>query len=386
MPLPTTFEPDYAITAGEHLESVLIELEMTQSDLSARTGLSAKHINQVIKKGVSVSPEIATQLEYATRVPAETWAGLDARHQALQARRRTRSRLADSLDWLDRFNLGELADRGAIPSASRSVETVEALLRFFGIADPDGWERVWRPSMTSFRRSPAFKPDVTATTVWLRSGQRAAARVETQAYDQRLLLESLDELRRLTQLDPSEALAQVKQQLAQVGVALVLIAEFDKCRASGATWWTSPRKAVVVLSNRGKREDRLWFSLFHELGHVLHHAKRDTFIDSTRPDDDEAELPPWSEPAPESVLIDDGSRDSVLEQEADAFAGTELIPDEWRTRVLSLANASQVIELAQEIGVAPGIVAGRYQFETSNFTKFNKLRRPVPHDLFLDPV
>lgn len=384
-PAPTEFEPDYAITAGEHLNTVLSRLGMTQSDLSARTGLSTKHINQVIKKGVSVSPEIATQLEYATRVPAEVWASLDARYQALQARERTRGRLAQSLAWLDRFNLTELARRGAIPNASRSVETMESLLRFFGIADPEGWERVWRPSMTSFRRSPAFEPDMTATTIWLRAGQRAASSVDTTPYDQKALVSEIENLRQLTQLDPAEALAHAQDSLARVGIALVLVAEFDGCRASGATWWASATKAVVVLTNRGKREDRLWFSLFHELGHVLHHAKRDTFIDRTGPDD-ETDRPPWSEPAPESVLIDDGSRDSALEQEADAFASTSLIPDRWRPRIVSLTTVKEVNELAKEIGVSPGIVAGRYQFETQDFTKFNQLRRPVPHDLFLDAV
>lgn len=385
MTRPSAFQPDYAITAGEHLQTVLEQLGMTQSDLSARTGLSAKHINQIIKKGISVSPEIATQLEYATRVPAEVWAGLDARYQALQARERTQRRLADSLDWLDRFNLAELASRGVVATASRSVETMQALLRYFGISDPDGWERVWRPSMTSFRRSPSFKPDVTATTLWLRAGQRAAAAVDTAPYEPKALLSAIDEIRSLTQLEPAEALPLVQARLAEVGVALVLVGEFDKCRASGATWWASPTKAVIVLSNRGKREDRLWFSLFHEIGHVLHHAKRDTFIDRTGAEE-ETELPPWAEPAPESVLIDDGSRDSVLEDEADDFASTALIPEEWQPRIVALSSVRQVKEMAQEIGVSAGVVAGRFQFETNDFTKFNPLRRTVPHELFLAPV
>lgn len=375
------FQPDYSAPAGDYLQLILDRLGMTQSDLSARTGLSTKHINQIIKKGVTLSPETATQLEYATNVPAEVWAGLDARHQALQARERSMERFTGSLDWLDRFNLSELAKRGVISSASRSIETMQTLLRFFGISDPDGWDRVWRPSLTSFRRSPSFTPDATATTVWLRAGQRAAASCGAAPYDQRKLAASIDGLRELTKQEPAQALALVQARLAQVGVALVLIAEFDGCRASGATWWASPTKAVIVLSNRGKRDDRLWFSLFHELGHVLHHAKRDTFIDQTPPDD--TDRPPWAQPAPASVFIDDGSRDSVLEQEADDFAGTALIPAVWRSRIVSLGSPALLQSLADEIGVSPGVVAGRYQFETGDYKKFNDLRRTVPHEMFL---
>jgi plasmid maintenance system antidote protein VapI/Zn-dependent peptidase ImmA (M78 family) len=375
------FKPDYATSAGAYLQIVLDELGMTQADLAARTGLSSKHINQIIKRGLTISPETATQLEYATDVPAETWAGLDARHQAFLARGRAAERFSTSLEWLDRFNLSELAKRGIIETTTRTVETMVAVLRFFGISDPEGWERVWRPSLTSFRRSPSFKPDTTATTIWLRAGQRAAARIETAPYDQRRLLGLIDELRGLTRRDPEEALPLVQELLAEAGVALVLVAEFDGCRASGATWWASPTKAVIILSNRGKREDRLWFSLFHELGHVLRHAKRDTFIDQTRADD--SDRPPWADPAPSSGFIDDGSRDSAIEQEADEFAGDALIPPALRGHVSSLSTPADVQRLADQIGVSPGVVAGRYQYETGDYRKFNSLRREVPQKMFL---
>lgn len=374
------FVPDYAESPGDYLSLLLEQLGMSQADLAARTGLSTKHVNQIIKRRATLSPETATQLEFVTGVPAESWAGLDARYQAHLARGRASERFNESLDWLDRFDLSELARRNVIPDAARSGATVEALLRFFGISDPDGWSRVWKPSLTSFRRSPSFTPDATATTVWLRAGQRAAANVEARPFSQRRLTDSIPAVRSLTREDPAKALEKISSVLAESGVALVLVAEFDGCRASGATWWASSSKAVVMLSNRGKREDRLWFSLFHELGHVLLHAKRDTFIDESRTD---GEAPPWAEPAPMSVLIDDGSRDSALEQEADDFASESLMPGTDPVRIGGLRTAAEVEQLAAEIGVSEGVVAGRYQFLTGDYRKFNGLRRPVPHDLFM---
>jgi HTH-type transcriptional regulator / antitoxin HigA len=381
----TGFNPDYQISAGDYLTVVLATLGLSQSDLAARTGLSTKHINQVIKRGATISPEIATHLEYATGVPAEAWAALDARYQAGQAREKTRRRLSASLSWLDRFNLPELAERHVISSAARTVTTMEQLLRYFAIADPEGWDRVWQPSLTSFRRSPAFQPDATATTVWLRAGQRAASQIDVTPYDTRTLQSGLEEVRRLTTLDASEALPALQHRMADFGVAVVYVAEFDGCRASGATWWTSPTKAVVALSNRGKKEDRFWFSFFHELGHVLHHAKRDTFLDqangATEPDAGDG--PPWGDPPPRSGFIDDGSRDSRLEEEADSFASITLIPPTYAGRIAAIRSTQDVKDLAAAIGVSPGIVAGRYQYETRNYSKYNQLRRTVPHDLFL---
>ena len=380
--MPEPFAPDYASSPGTYLSIVLDNLGLTQTDLSARTGLSAKHVNQIIKGSANVSPEVASQLEFATDVPAAIWASLDARHQALRAQARTRDKLAGSLDWLDKFDLKELYQRRVIPTADRSVGTIEALLRYFGISDPGGWDRVWKPSITSFRRSPSFAPDATSTTVWLRAGQVAASRIQTAPFDQKALLGAIPSLRALTEPEPLLALPRLQLAMAALGVAVVFVSEFDGCRASGATWWASPTKAVVLLSNRGKREDRFWFSFFHEIGHVLHHAKRDTFLDQNRSDDERDDLPPWAEAHMASAFLDDGSRDSKPEREADDFAAEALIPSEYRSIVPALTSKAAVVELAARIGVSSGIVAGRYQFETGDYRKYNALRRTVPDELF----
>jgi HTH-type transcriptional regulator/antitoxin HigA len=380
------FEPQSSVSAGAYLAIVLQKLDMTQSDLAARTGLSTKHINQVVKHGAAISPSTAAELEFATGVRAELWAALDARHQARLARESTEEKLGNSLDWLSQFDLSELKDRGIVRSASCAAATAAELLRYFAISDPGGWTRVWQPSLTSFRRSPSFKPDAVATTLWLRAGQRQAASLTTERFDERALRAALPRLRELTIEDPADALPKLRDELGKLGVAVAYVAEFAGCRASGATWWATPTKAVILLSNRGKREDRFWFSVFHELGHVLLHAKRETFLDQNRVGDESDELPPWEDPPPTSGFIDDGSRDSELERQADEFAADTLIPPSQRTLVRAATSDLDILRLAESIPVSPGIVAGRHQFETSNYTKFNKLRRVVPDDLFRQPV
>lgn len=155
--------------------------------------------------------------------------------------------------------------------------------------------------------------------------------------------------------------------------------EFKGCRASGATWWANSNKAVVLLSDRGKREDRFWFSFLHECGHLLKHAKRDTYLDSNGPENDG---PPWGETAPISGFIDDGSRDSALEREADAFASTTLIPADVLARVRAARSRLEIEQIADELDIAAGVVVGRWQFEHDDYRKFNELRRHLPTEPF----
>ncbi|MBL8419274.1 MAG: hypothetical protein JNK92_01440, partial [Dechloromonas sp.] len=57
------------------------------------------------------------------------------------------------------------------------------------------------------------------------------------------------------------------------------MAELPKTEVSGATRWLSPDKALIQLSLRYKSDDQLWFSFFHEVGHLLLHGKKEVFIE-----------------------------------------------------------------------------------------------------------
>lgn len=134
--------------------------------------------------------------------------------------------------------------------------------------------------------------------------------------------------------------------------------------------WASPDNAVILLSNRSKREDRF----------------RTAFLDQSYSAGSEEDSPLWAGPAPASALIDDGSRDSKVELEADSFAQVSLIPTDVLALIPQLSSEAAVMELAARIGVSAGVVAGRYQYETNDYRKHNRLRRQVPHQLFEVPV
>jgi HTH-type transcriptional regulator / antitoxin HigA len=144
----------------------------------------------------------------------------------------------------------------------------------------------------------------------------------------------------------------MKRLCSLVGVAVVVVPEITGCRASGATRWLAPHKAVLQLSVRHKRDDHLWFSFFHELGHILLHGKRDQFIEDGSPAED------------------------PKEREADRFASDTLIPSRYAAELASITSLAAIQDFAERIGVAPGIVVGRLQHD-------GIIRYQVGHKLFV---
>lgn len=63
--------------AGVVLARTLKALSISQAELARRTGLTTKHVNQVIKAGAPISPTVAVAIGEATGIPAEVWIILD---------------------------------------------------------------------------------------------------------------------------------------------------------------------------------------------------------------------------------------------------------------------------------------------------------------------
>jgi len=338
MPAVRTYETPDLVPPGETLVEWLEREAMSQVEFAKRARLTPKHITQVVKGKVGISPEVALAFERVTSIPARYWAQLDANYQAGLHRLAETKQLSERIDLVDYFPIKELEKRGYVEHTTNKVEKLRSLLRFFGVASPDALEDVWlQPAM--YRRSNAFTADAGALASWLRLAEQEAARIKTAPYDPDRVRDSLDDIRALSRRTGIEWLEPLTSLCASLGIALVIVKELPKCRVNGATRWISPDKAMIALSLRHRRNDIFWFTLFHELCHLLRHSKRETFVDGT------------------------GSVDPELEREADAFAARTLIPPQTAAQLPLLHSLSQVENFARQIGVADGIVVGRMQHD-----------------------
>lgn len=365
------FAPDSAPPPGETLKETLELLGIPQADLARRTGLSTKHINQIIQGTAALTPDTALLLERTTGVQASMWNALEAAWRTYLARIAEDDELAKRLDWLDRFPLADLVRRGILPDKVKSVSNLRSLLDFFGVASPAVAEEVWRGYRTAFRRSTVLDADEYASAAWLRLAERSARQVQTSPYDRAKLVELVPQLRALTVESDSVWVPELRRLCSSVGVAVVLVAPFTNAHISGATRWLTPDKVMVALSDRFKRDDQFWFSLFHELGHVLLHGKRLTFMDN------------GDRQAGQKV------RDDPSEQEANQFAVDSLIPAAYFSDYKRLAAFykqrfgkavlfDRIEAFARTIGVAPGIVVGILQHgEALPWSHGNGLKKPV---------
>lgn len=366
---PETWESlDHAPAPGVTLRLVLESQDMSQRDLARRTGLTAKHVNQLLSGTATLSAEVAERLSLVTGVPAHTWNRLEADHRTVQVRAQRQRDLEAEHTWVEAMPVKELVDRGELPAGpTNSSNRAQQLLAFFGVASPAAWREMWLRPNAALRQSTAFEANRAAVATWLRLGENKAREIPVGPFDPAGLQDLVPELRALTKLDPEESLPQARDALAKVGVALVFQKEFARSRLNGATGWVGPGRPFILLSGRGKRADIIFFTLFHEIAHLLKHGRKETFVTDEEPSEGHAD---------------------PREIQADEFARKTLIPPPFEDELSSVTTPKQAKDLADRAGVAPSIVAGRLCRDYPSvwtYQKANRLRPTIDIDDLINP-
>src|SRR5205823_1867087 len=199
-------------------------------------------------QGISpITPETALLFERVTDVTARYWNSLEANYRERLARQENHERLADDAEWLQQLPIAELARRGILSARADKPTQIAQACRFFGVADPERWRRVWLAPLVSFRQSPSLTADAGAVATWLRLGELEASTIETEPFDAKRFREALRGVRSLTTQPPELALKRLQAICARAGVAVVFLPDIGKTRTSGAAHWLTPTKALIQL-------------------------------------------------------------------------------------------------------------------------------------------
>lgn len=352
------YQSDLAIHPGEFLEETLEDLGMSQIELSNRIGRPSQAINEIIKGKKSITSATALELEDVLNVPAHIWVGLESEYQMVKAREAELQQMEEETALLPKFAYPELAKMGLVKTTRKAIEKVEGLKRFFSVAKLGQIEHI-KLYQPAFRVSNHKQVSHEAIASWIQAGTSKAQLIETKHFEKQKLEQTLDSLKKLMTLDDiNQAVSQLEQLLALCGVAFVMLPHFKGTKVNGAAFWINEKsKAVVIMTIRGSFSDIFWFSLFHEIAHLLLHQKR-------------------------QVFLEDGCDDPLIkkqEDEADRFAREFLIPSKDFNTFVSKNQLTRdsIISFAEQLNIKPSIVVGRLMHEkiiNYNHYSLSKLR------------
>ncbi len=334
-----------AFHPGYYIADIIEDMEISQAEFATRMGTTAKTLSQLINGRANISNDLAKKLSVMLGTSVEVWLNLqntyDQKLIEIQLAKDfdAQAALAREIDYKYFVNVIGL-------SATRSInEKVANLCKFFKVAD---LRIMLQPDfLVNFRTSGTCnrEKNIINSRAWIQTAINISKNIETKPYDAEKLKIHLPELRGMTIKKPEEFLPRMREIFAECGVAFVLLPHLKNSGVNGAVKWVTEDRVVLAMNNRGLDADKFWFSLFHEIKHVLQQKIKTVFISST---------------AEEMIDINNN-----LEMEADKFATNYLIPSAEYKRLAPSRYISddEIVEFARSIGVHPGIVAGRLQHE-----------------------
>lgn len=323
-----------ATPPGVTIREQLNDRGMNQKEFAARMDMSEKHISRLINGDVQLTPETAVRLEMVLGVPAKFWNNLEAVYRDKIVKAEAENALDADIEIARHFPYHEMARYGWIPETRDVKEKVIFLRKYFEVVELSLLcsEQITR---IACRRLAITEKSDLALMAWAQEAKIKARDIQTAPINVKGLIAAIPGFRKMTILKPNEFCPKIKKCLADCGIALVFLPHLKGSFLQGASFMDGTR-IVVGLTARGKDSDKFWFSLFHELAHiVLGHVGQP---DGTSDEDEKA---------------------------ADQWAGNTLITaDDFKCfKKEGDFSSGSVICFANEQGIAPGIVVGRMQTE-----------------------
>ena len=327
--------PARPVAPGRILRRELEERGWTQQDLASIVGRPPQVINQIVQGKKQITPDTAIELGQALGTSAEFWTNLEAAYRLqLAAQQKPGGAIARRSKLYAVAPVRELTKRGWVQDAADEDVLEGNVLEFLHLKSFD--EPL--PLAANFRCSLVRTPDPRGLYAWTRRVEILAARQTTGVYDRLKLEAGIPGILELTQRP--EQVSELPRALLAAGVRCVIVPRLERTYADGAAL-RADEQPIVALTLRLDRIDNFWFTLMHELAHlVLGH--RGSFIDET------GDVAPAAKP---------------VERQADRWASDLLVPSRPYRAFLAERRSrfplDAVTAFAQSIGRHPGIVVGR---------------------------
>jgi len=332
--IPADLSPAILVPPGEILKDELEARGLTQKDFADIVGCPEQTISEIVNAKKQITPEMAVKIGAAFGTSAEMWMNLESSYRLRLAKRNAplepierRSRLYELCP------VGEMKKRGWIRKTKAPDELEKELESFFGGTS------VYELSAAtaSFRYATNKEPDKVACLAWLKFVERKVAGQSVARFSlERLLGGGIPQLLKFARC--TSQVSEVPQVLADFGVRFTVEKHLDKTYLDGAAVGSTP-SPIVALTLRHDRIDWFWFTLMHELAHLIEDRNK-TYLD----DQDESA--------------------DRREAKANRMAADWLIPRADYVRFIrskTRFSRRMINEFAAHIDRHPGIVLGRLQ-------------------------
>lgn len=236
----------------------------TQKDLAKIIERPPQAINEIVKGRKQITPETALELAEAFGTSPELWTNLEAEYRLRLAKedQNEKTGIARRSRLYGLAPVAELIKRRWIQPSESFDDLERQVCAFLGILSTEEMPEL----SANFRASTDRGPEASSQITWIKRVEHLVQAQKVADYDPAKFNEAIPKL--LTYANRAEDSAFVPSTLLKLGVHFVIVPHLPKTYLDGAAFYFDERP-VVALTLRYDRIDAFWFTLMHELAHVV---------------------------------------------------------------------------------------------------------------------
>lgn len=346
-------EDRVAFHPGYYIKEIVDDSGLTQEDFAKRLGTTPKNLSVLIRGDQNLSIDIAAKLSRMVGTSIEYWLNLQQAFDCQKAEFLLKEEMVREREAFKALDYKYFRENFHLPNLVRKVdEQITEVRRFLDVSSlcvlkkPD--------FAVSFRQGihELSCDNIMVANSMVQIAVNFALKTESPSYNRENFEKAVDYALTLT-TEHESFLPKVRDAFRAAGVILVVLPNMRSSGINGATKLIDGR-IMLMVNDRRHYEDTFWFTLFHEIAHIL--------------DGDYG------------ITCENDKSDS--ECNADAIAGNMLIPDnEYREYVDNNPQPSllSIRQFAERISRDPGIVLGRLLLDGvipySQQARYHGLRR-----------
>ena len=274
------YKPYLNIGPGEFVKEELKIRNWRQEDLSAILGLSLKSINKLIKNKQSITVETAQLFSKAFGQSPQFWLSLDANYRLRLKQDKKREKRVDILANIFKYMpIKEMIKKGWIKKYKDTNELKKQVQLFWGKNSLDfKWlETVQLPNL---RKSSAYNQfNLFYAYAWFNMARKCTKSYSADRYSKKRLKTIVTNFAVYTK--NRNGIKVFLKDLNKVGVKFFVLHHLSKTYLDGASF-CDKRNPVIAYTMRYNRVDNFWFTVAHEIAHILLHLhdRNKYFVDN----------------------------------------------------------------------------------------------------------
>jgi HTH-type transcriptional regulator/antitoxin HigA len=323
---------------------------MNQKELALRTDFSEKHISKVISGKADITANFAMALETVFNIDSIFWINLQGHYDIEKAEIMS----GDTVDDKEVSILKNLKDVNKYfidcNMLEKTASNRDKVLQLRKILRDKNLSLIPRiPIVSSFRLAKDAKVDPYVLFSWIRICEIRALECEVDSHlcvDE--LQQRIPDIKKVMFSDAEHIESELRSILSDCGIRFCIVKHFPKAPVQGFIQLQDAGDLIMCLTIRRAYADIFWFTLFHEIGHIINGDIRKHFIDFI-------------------------SLDTQSERDADDYAKNTLLDSERYAlfKENKPYTLHKIISFAEQESVKPYVVIGRLQKE-----------RALPYDRF----